>query len=70
MTIAVAERKLIIFPHRFDEAIITTLIIIICNNKLIEACGVMQPQEEDEVEMEEEEDSSIGRYLKVEGVML
>jgi hypothetical protein len=30
----------------------------------------MQPQEEDEVEVEEEEDSSIGRYLKVEGVML
>jgi hypothetical protein len=46
------------------------LIIIICNNKLIEACGVMQPQEEDEVEVEEEEDSSIGRYLKVEGIML
>jgi len=30
----------------------------------------MQPQEEDEVEVEEEEDSSIGRHLKVEGVML
>ena len=36
----------------------------------MEACGVMQPQEEDEVEVEEEEDSSIGRYLKVEGIML
>jgi len=30
----------------------------------------MQPQEEDEVEVEEEEDFSIGRYLKVERIML